>query len=139
MCRATLRDEGGATGSRRWRTARRAEYRGIIEAAIAATTVSRPHLIYRAGNPSPSNLRPRVGEEALSFRESLSNPYPLPTGQRPVFRPGDAYFAVDAGLLPEGTVIWDDEPPGHVSVRGLDAETLQDAIRVTGVRGRLPE
>jgi RHS repeat-associated protein len=88
-------------------------------------------LIYRSGAPSPSNLRP--GPSGLSFRDSLSNPYPA--GPRPVFRPGDDYIVVDAAKLPPGSVIRDNVPPGHVSVHGVDLKTLRDAI--VG-RGRIP-
>jgi hypothetical protein len=34
-----------------------------------------PSVIYREGNPSPSNLTPRaIDQGKLSFRDSLSNP-----------------------------------------------------------------
>ena len=83
-------------------------------------------LIYRGGGASPSNLKPRPEEEFLSFRDSLSNP--LPNTGRPVFRPGDKYIGIDPSKLPPNSVIYDNAPPGHVSVRALPTQTLQDAI-----------
>ena len=91
--------------------------------------------IYREGGPSPSNLKVRPGEDGVSFRNSLSNPYPLHGGQRPVFRPGEQYIGVDPAKLPRGSVIPDNVPPGHVTVRGVDVETLQGAIVE---RGKFP-
>ena len=77
-------------------------------------------LIYREGTPRPGNLTPRpLDREMLSFRATLSNPYPLATCQRPVFRPGQDYFGIDVDRLPKGTVIADNLPVGHVSVRGV--------------------
>jgi len=101
-----------------------------------------PRVIYRAGPPSPSNLRPRPGEEALSFRDSLSNPWvppaQRPPGWRPVFRPGEQYTPIDVSKLPPDSVVWDNMPPGHVSVRGVDWQTLRDAV-VEELRGSFPK
>ncbi len=83
---------------------------------------------FREGAPSPSNLRVRPGEEALSFRDSLSNPWPLAEGQRPVFRPGEPYFGVNTAKLPAGSVIPEGVPPGHVSVVGVDPGVIRDAV-----------
>jgi RHS repeat-associated protein len=100
-----------------------------IEAVIAwHDEQAPPDRIYRGGGPSPSNLRPRPGEEALSARNSASNPWPLPEGERPVLRPGEDYIVIDPQKLPEGSVEVDNEPAGHVSIRGVDAETLRGAI-----------
>lgn len=98
-----------------------------------AAQVGVPHVIYRAGKPSPSNMTPRPGEETLSFRDALSNPWPQ--GRRPVFRPGDDYFGIDTSKLPQGTVIPDHVPPGHVSVIHVPVEVLKDAVIE---RGRFP-
>jgi hypothetical protein len=66
---------------------------------------SLPEVIFRAGKPNPGNLTPRaVDDGVLSFRDSLSNPYPLESGQRAVFRFGDNYFGVETGKLPTGSV-----------------------------------
>lgn len=64
----------------------------------------------------------------LSFRDSLSNPLPEP-GQlpAPVFRPGREAIAVDPSKLPPGSVVYDNIPPGHVSVRAT-VEQLLDAF-----------
>ena len=88
-----------------------------------------PERVFRAGNPNPANLRPRpIDGGKLSFRDSLSNPWPLRPGQRPVFEPGDPYFAVDPSKLPPGTVFVDDRPPGHVSVVGATPEEIKNAV-----------
>jgi RHS repeat-associated protein len=85
-------------------------------------------VIYRAGNPSPSNFKPSGVPPTVSFRSTLSNPWPLQPGQRPVFRPGDSAFGVDTAKLPEGSVNQDNEPPGHVSVQPLPPETFKNAV-----------
>jgi len=74
------------------------------QSSLAAKEI--PPVIYRGGKPSPSNLKLRPGEDALSFRNSVSNP--LPKTERPVFRPGDDYIGIDTSKLPPGSVegIW---------------------------------
>lgn len=90
-----------------------------------------PSVIYRGGGRNPANLRPRPDEDALSFRDSLSNP--LPPG-RPVLHPGKEYIGIDTSKLPPGSVVPDGvpgsaiKPPGHVSVYLDDVETLRAAI-----------
>ena len=98
-----------------------------------------PDRIYRAGDPSPSNLRPRPGENGVSFRDSLSNPWPMPdTG--PVFKPGKPYFGIDTSKLPDGSVIPDPPPPGHVIVRrGVDLVSLRDEPGFIVERGKFPK
>jgi RHS repeat-associated protein len=88
--------------------------------------------IFRKGDPNPGNLTPRPGENGLSFRNSLSNPK---EGQ-PVFPPGSRYIEVDPSKLPPGSVIRDDNPPGHVTVLPLPVDVLQGAV--VG-RGRFPK
>lgn len=83
---------------------------------------------------SPSTLKLRPGEDALSFRDSVSNP--LPKTERPVFRPGDDYMGIDTSKLPPGSVVPDNVPPGHVSVQGVTAEQLQQAVIE---RGKFPK
>jgi RHS repeat-associated protein len=95
-----------------------------------------PARIYRGGDPSPSNLRPRAGEEGLSFRNSLSNPYPLPDNQRPVFEPGKPFFSIDASGLPPGSIIPDNVPPGHVTVIDVAWEILKSLVVD---RGKFPK
>jgi RHS repeat-associated protein len=99
----------------------------------AKPTVEVPEIIYREGKPNPGNLRTRPGEDAVSFRGSLSNP--VPGGARPVLRPGEPYFGIQTSRLPPGSVIPDNIPPGHVSVKGVAPEVLQDAV---SVRGKFP-
>lgn len=85
--------------------------------------------IYRGGGTNPGNLTPRPQDNGeLSFRGSLSNPWPLPEGQRPPLPAGQPYFGVDTSKLPPGSVIYDDIPPGHVSVKDVPAEVVKDAI-----------
>jgi len=111
--------------------------RAVEEAAKAAENVAAkeiPQVIYRRGKPSPSNLKPRSGEDALSFRDSLSNP--IPKTERPVFEPGDDYFGIDTSKLPPRSVMPDNVPPGHVSVQGVTPEQLQQAVIE---RGRFPK
>lgn len=80
-------------------------------------------LIYRGGSQTDNSLTDKG--TGLSFRDSLSNP--LAT-QRPVLRLGEKYFAVDTSKLPRGSVIFDNQPLGHVSVRGLTPEQIRRAI-----------
>ena len=89
--------------------------------------------IYREGTPSPSNLKPRPSDNGkLSFRSSLSNPYPLAEGQRPVFRPNEPYFGIDTSQLPDGSITYDNIPPGHVSVEGVPPDALKKAVTERG-------
>lgn len=73
----------------------------------------------------------RPGENALSFRGSLSNP--LPPG-RAVLLPGKDYVGIDTSQLPAGSVVPDGvpgsaiSPPGHVSVYIDDPMLLKQAI-----------
>ena len=71
------------------------------------------------------SLRP--GEEAVSFREHLSNPIDGAT----VLRPGKPFIAVDTKKLPEGSVKPDGgvngNPHGHVSVTAT-TEQIVNAI-----------
>jgi len=93
--------------------------------------------LYRAGKPNPANLKPRaVDQGKLSFRDSLSNPWPIEAGQRPVFQPGDSYFAIDPSRLPAGSVIPDSHPQGHVSVADVPPDVIRDAVIE---RGKLPD
>jgi hypothetical protein len=86
-------------------------------------------LIFRGGNKTLKNLTSRpVDNEILSFRDSLSNSYPLPPGQRPVLAPGRKYLEFDSSKFPPGSVIFDHNPPGHVGVRGVSPEQLMDLI-----------
>jgi RHS repeat-associated protein len=88
-------------------------------------------ILWRSGTPSPSNLRVRPGEEGLSFRDSLSDPL----NDSPVFTK-DEYFGVNAGSLPPGSVVFDNNPPGHVTVAGVEPEVLKGAVVV---RGKFPK
>ncbi len=79
-------------------------------------------LIYCRGGANPSNLVPRdVDRGRLSFFTS------------PAFAPGDRYIVVDTTMLPPGSVIYDNEPVGHVSVVGVSPEGIRRAIVDKGV------
>jgi RHS repeat-associated protein len=90
-----------------------------------------PIIIYRGGATSPSNLKPRPGERGLSFRDSISDPL----HDKPAFTK-DEYFGIDTGLLPPGSVSIDNQPPGHVTVIGVDVDTLKGAVVE---KGRFPK
>ena len=93
-----------------------------------------PDVIYRGGGRSPSNLKLRKGEDHLSFRSSLSNPYP--GDPQPTMRPGREYIGIDPSGLPPGSVIVDNVPPGHVSVYVNDVDLLRSLIVE---KGRFPK
>ena len=96
-----------------------------------------PSMIYRAGKTNPGNLTPRASDNGiLSFRDSLSNPYPLNPGQQPVFQFGDDYFGINTSKLPPGSIRPDNIPPGHVGVTGVMPAQLKDAVVV---KGKLPK
>jgi hypothetical protein len=59
--------------------------------------------IYRGGGSNAGNLQARPGKDpdGLSFRDSLSNPYPKGEGQPPL-RPGKEYIEVDPSRLHRG-------------------------------------
>lgn len=105
----------------------------FIERATGGATKAAdiPGTIYRGGGSSPSNLKMRPGEDALSFRDSLSNP--LEPGS-PVLHPGRDYIGIDTSKLPPGSVVPDGvpgsalTPPGHVSVYVTDPDVLKAAI-----------
>jgi hypothetical protein len=79
-------------------------------------------LIYRGGSRTDWQLTDHG--TGVSFRDSLSNPVNGPA----VLRPGEKYFAVNTRDLPAGSWVPDNNPPGHVSVYGLDAEVIRRAI-----------
>ena len=102
---------------------------------IELTEQGVPKIIYREGAPSPSNLTPRaVDDGGLSFRDSLSNP--VSSANRPVLQPGKDFIGIDTSKLPPGSVIYDNVPPGHVTVRGVTPEQLKAAVVE---RGKLPK
>jgi RHS repeat-associated protein len=112
---------------------------GYQKAEICPT----PNFIYRGGTAGPSNLTPRPKDNGfLSTRDSLSNPWPLRPGQRPVLPVGEPIQVIDTSRLPPGSVIPDGQPygpmrPGHVSVGpNVPAQTVQEAIVTTIPRGQ---
>ena len=100
-----------------------------------------PERIYRAGTKdNPAHVTTREGEEAVSFRSSLSNPA---NKEQAVFTPGRNYIAVDPAKLPAGSVTADGGkmvggklmPDGHVSVRA----TPEQIVEATVGGGKLPK
>jgi len=88
-----------------------------------------PPIIYRSGRTNPGNMKPG-SDGYISFRDSLSNPWPLEPGQRAVFPNGnDDYFSVPTSKLPPGSVIPDNVPPGHVSVKDVPPDVLKNAAK----------
>jgi hypothetical protein len=91
--------------------------------------------IYRAGDTSPSNLTPRPGETTLSFRSSVSEPYPK--GRHVVFNKSE-YRAYDPTKLAPGSVTYDKYPDGHVSVQPPPINSIEDLKRaVVGDKGKM--
>ena len=104
-------------------------------ASIDDPAFNQGQIIYRGGDPSPSNLKPRPGEAGVSFRDSLSNPVPPPPNG-PVLKPGKPYFGVDTSKLRPDSVILDGTPPGHVNVENATVEELKKAVVE---RGKFPQ
>jgi hypothetical protein len=105
---------------------------GAFAATLKVVTGGTSSTIYRGGGSNPGSLKLRPGEEAVSFRDSLSNP--IGAKGRPVFRPGDPYIGVDTSRLPPNAVLRDNVPPGHVSVRATPEEIQRAIVE----KGRLP-
>lgn len=101
---------------------------GTVDPPIPAT-------IYRGatkGNLKHVSVRP--SEEAVSFRDSQSNPLPS-TGQapQPVLKPGGNYIGMDTSKLPAGSVIPDGvpygpQPAGHVSVTASTNQIVEATV-----------
>jgi hypothetical protein len=102
-----------------------------------------PPIVYRTGRPTPSNLTPRPQDAGgLSVRDSLSNPVKPgtagPLDGRPVFPPGADYTAIDTSKLPPGSVIIDNQPPGHGVIQGVPPQVIKDAVIPKPGSGKLP-
>jgi RHS repeat-associated protein len=100
-----------------------------------------PEKVYRAGTEgNPNHVRMREGEDAVSFRDSLSNPA---NKEQAVLTPGRNYIEVDPSKLPAGSVVADGGktvggkvmPEGHVSVRA----TPEEIVKATVGGGKLPK
>jgi RHS repeat-associated protein len=98
--------------------------------------------IYRGGGTNPGNFKPG-SDGGVSFRDSLSNPYPLEPGQQPVFGHGAKWSGINTGDLPPGSVRFDGGTgryaAGHVSVRGVAPATLSNAAKGSGIGGTFPK
>jgi RHS repeat-associated protein len=111
-------------------------------AGTAAETCECPDVIYRGGGTNPGNFEPG-SDGGVSFRDSLSNPYPQDDGQ--IFYHGRQWSAVRTCDLPNGSVVVDGGtgiyPAGHISVRGVpptDLSIAAKAAKETGLGGRFP-
>jgi hypothetical protein len=70
-----------------------------------------PQLIFRTGSRTDNAL---TDESGVSFRSSVSSS--TSTEHPQIFKPGDKIWAVNTAQLPDGSVVADNIPPGHVSV-----------------------
>jgi hypothetical protein len=104
--------------------------------------------IYRGGGGNPGNLKRREGEDAVSFRDSLSNH--VDSKANPTFKPGGQYVEVDVAKLPKGSATADGRPhgpreEGHVSVTATPEEIKAAIVPQvkpdgkTSQTGKLPE
>ena len=98
-------------------------------------------IIYRSGENTRGNLscakRPKDGGK-LSFRATISNP--ITARDRPVLgfdshNEIDDFLGIDTTRLPEGSVVWDDHPPGHVTVTDVSIEILRAAVLAKWKKG----
>ncbi len=81
-----------------------------------------PRSIYWRRGKNPCNCVPRTEDGGrLSFWQSFDAVF----DGAAVFKPGDEYIIVDANLLPAGAVMFDSDPPGHVSLIGVQADVLR--------------
>ena len=103
------------------------------ETGLGAGGTSSEGLIYRSGGSNPGSLKLRPGEDGLSFRDSVSNP--LGTHEPAVFKPGSDYISVDSAKLPAGSVVRDNVPEGHVTVRASPQEVKAAIVG----KGRFPD
>lgn len=102
-----------------------------LNSGIVAPVTIIPQFIYRTGSQTENALTDASG---VSFRESISS---SADGQQ-VFRAGDKIYAADTGLLPQGSVVVDGVPAGHVSVFATPSE-IQAAIARQGANNPLSD
>jgi hypothetical protein len=81
-------------------------------------------IIFRTGSRTDTSLTSDTG---VSFRNSVSS---SADGQQ-IFRPGDKIWSVDTSQLPDGSAVFDDDPPGHVSVFATPDE-IRAAVVASG-------
>ena len=117
----------------------------IEGAGVAAEEATASSLIYRgATQGNPNHVALREGEDAVSFRDSISNALPEPGNPpQPVLRPGRNYIGVDTSQLPTGSVVYDGGtivngklmPYGHVSVTA----SPEQIVNATVTGGKFPK
>lgn len=89
-----------------------------------------------AGQSNESAVKDiRVDPNGVSFRDLLSNR--LRSDGPSVAKSGKPFIAVDTAKLPEGRVVVDDIPPGHVSVKATPEEIV-NAIDKASI-GKFPK
>jgi len=98
---------------------------------VVAADTALPQFIYRTGSQTENALTDAAG---VSFRDSISSDA---TGAQ-VFQPGAKIYTVDTSQLPSGSVIFDGNPAGHVSVFASPAE-IQSAIVPQGAANPLSD
>lgn len=54
----------------------------------------------------------------------------------PAFPPGSEWFSVDVNRLPKGSVVYDNNPPGHVCIMNQPPEVVKAAILT---KGKIPK
>jgi RHS repeat-associated protein len=110
----------------------------ILTGVLIAVPFITAAVIYRSGWTNPGTFNPRPDEEALSFRDSLTNP--LSPHER-IFAPGKPWVGIDEDSLPPGSVVHDGgtkgHAPGHVSV--YPVLTPEEMKQLWVERGRFPE
>ena len=99
--------------------------------SLLAADTALPQFIYRTGSQTGNALTDAAG---VSFRDSISSDA---TGAQ-VFQPGAKIYTVDTSQLPPGSVIFDGNPAGHVSVFASPAE-IQSAIVPQGAANPLSD
>jgi hypothetical protein len=87
--------------------------------------------LFRTGSQTDNALTDPSG---VSFRSSVSSS----ADQGQVFSPGDKIWSIDTGALPDGSVVYDDSPDGHVSVFATPEE-IRAAIIAGGPDNLLEE
>lgn len=117
----------------------------IVAEAASLESTAVPDNIYRGATPgNPNHVKLRAGEEAVSFRGSLSNALPeAGAPPQPVLKPGRNFIDVQTSKLPAGSVAADGGtvvkgvkmPHGHVSVTASE----EAIVNATVGGGKLPK
>jgi hypothetical protein len=99
--------------------------------ATGSSVAAEGDTLFRTGSQTDGSLTDPTG---VSFRSSVSS---SADGQQ-VFRPGAKIWSIDTGQLPPGSVDFDNDPDGHVSVYATPEE-IRDAVIAGGSDNILQE